>query len=375
MALVLVSGALAWSQRPLILPRHLGAVHAVTGRALIAQVSARVMAQRPVRGAGLGGYAVRAAWAQGALLRDRPALRGRWSHLQDAHNQVLMVGAELGAVGLAALLLLIGPPLWHLVRRRQDSWSRHALAAWIGLGVCSVTETTLLSPVVVLLAFGWLVPGACPEPGRRPERLPVPVEPGPFGRWLTSVRVVLPLALAVLGLTLAASQLLAHYHLGQGLRRLRRAPVRRSHLDAAARCYDRGLAHWGAASQLRFQRALVRRELGDLAGAAADMRRSFGERPSPDRALLLGDLSVAQGDVSAAIPWYRRALRLHPRYVRAYNNLGVALVRAGRRAEACRHFVRARSLRPGDRTARRNVRAHCRPASPRRRPAPAVARR
>ena len=367
-ALVLVSGAMVWSQGSTTMTttrRQSGAAHAVTGRAFIARVSARVMARRPVRGVGLGGYAAGAARAQGALLQDRPDLRSRWSHLDDAHNQVLMVGAELGAVGLAALLWLIGPPLWRLVRCRREPWARHALAAWIGLGVCSVTETTLLSPVVVLFAFGWLVLGARPEPARRP----VLERPRPHFTWLTSARAASPLALAAFGLTLATSQLLAHYHLGQGLRRLQRAPVRRSDLEAAARCYDRGLAYWGAASQLRFQRALVRRDLGDLAGAAADLRRSFDEHPSPDRALLLGDLLVDQGNVSVAIPWYRRALRLHPRYQRAYNNLGVALVRAGRLPEACRYLVRARSLRPGDRTARRNVRAHCRPASPRRRPA------
>lgn len=368
-ALLLVAGALIWTLQPGVR----GASRAATGRAFIARVSARVMMDHPVRGAGLGGFPARAAWAQGALLRERPALRDRWSHLEDAHNQVLMVGAQLGLVGLAALVLMLGPPLWLLfVRRRQGkSWPRHALAAWIGLGVCSLTETPLLSPVVVLLAFGWLALGVCPERAEAPVTGGVTTLPSGLALWRHRVRqhVAWPLVLvlAVAGLVLATSGLLAHFHLGQGLRSLDRSTVGGSRLTAAAECYDRGLIHVGPTSQLRFQRGLARRELGDHAGAEADMRHAFRLRPSPDGALFLGDLCLSRGDVDAAIPWYRRALRLHPRYQRAYNNLGVAMLRAGRRTEACRYLVRAHSLRPGDRSARDNVRTHCAPASPRRR--------
>ena len=371
-ALLIVSGALVWAQGP---PRP-GAFGAAAGRVFIARVSARVLAARPVRGAGLGGFPMRAAWAQGEILRERPDLRGHWSHLNDAHNQGLMVGAELGVVGLAALLLLLLPPLWLLLHRHRETWPRHALAAWIGLGLCAVTETPLLSPVVVLLAFGWLVLGVVPvvvpvsqSRAAPPDPTPSSSEPAPVQvPWLRFPARPAALGLALLGLALATSGLLAHYHLGQGLRRLASTSVGGSHLAAAEQCYDRGLAQLGPAAALRFQRALARRELGDLVGAIEDMRHSFGLRPSPDRALFLGDAHLARGDVNAAIPWYRRALGLHPRYQRAYNNLGVALLRAGRRAEACRTLVRARSLLPGDRTSRKNYRAHCLSSTAARRP-------
>ncbi len=324
------------------------AAQAASGRAFIAQVSTRVISERPVHGAGLGGFPTRAAWAQGALLAERTDLRGHWSHLDDAHNQWLTVTAQLGVVGLGLLLLWLLPVLWLLTRRRTEVWARHALAAWIGLGVCAVTETVLLSVAVVLLAFGWLALGS--------GAMPAVAQPG---RWPGRLRFAIPLVLALGGATLATSQLLAHYQLGQGMRRLDQHPVQRAHFEAAARHYGRGLVQVGVASELRFQRGLARRELGDLVGAAEDLRVAYRLRPSPDRAVLLGDLCLGRGDVRRAISWYGRALRLHPRYQRAYNNLGVALLRVGQRARACRHLVRARSLRPGDRTARGNHRAHC----------------
>lgn len=357
LALVLVVGGLAGSTRPLARQ----ASRAVAGRSFIAQVSARVMAQRPVRGTGLGGYGERAAWVQGALLRERPALRDRWSHLADAHNQVLMVGGELGLVGLAAWLLLLGPPLWLLVRRRRSLWACNGLAAWIGLAICGLTETVLLSPVALLLAFGWLVLGVVSDPGSAGDVSPARGAPGAMGGappWRQRARVAMILMLAGLGAALSISQLLAQVHLGRGLRRLG-SPVDRTQLLAAERDYDRGLRGVGAKSALRFQRALVRRELGDLVRAQADMRRAFDLQPSPARALFLGDVHLARGDVAGGIRWYRQALRLHPRYQRAYNNLGVALLRAGRRAEACANLLRARSLLPGSRAAQRNVRDHC----------------
>ena len=50
-------------------------------------------------------------------------------------------------------------------------------------------------------------------------------------------------------------------------------------------------------------------------------------------------------------------VRLHPRYARAHNNLGVALLRQERRREARRALRRALALRPGDPSIRANWRA------------------
>ncbi|RME37765.1 MAG: tetratricopeptide repeat protein, partial [Planctomycetota bacterium] len=43
---------------------------------------------------------------------------------------------------------------------------------------------------------------------------------------------------------------------------------------------------------------------------------------------------------------YRRALRRNPRYALAHNNLGIALLRLGRPAEAAAHFRSALRLDP-----------------------------
>jgi tetratricopeptide (TPR) repeat protein len=57
----------------------------------------------------------------------------------------------------------------------------------------------------------------------------------------------------------------------------------------------------------------------------------------------LGNLLLEDGDVEGAIESYRAAIRADESYPMAYLNLGVALKRAGRRAEA------VRSLRTGHR--------------------------
>ena len=52
-------------------------------------------------------------------------------------------------------------------------------------------------------------------------------------------------------------------------------------------------------------------------------------------------------------------MALHPGYARARNNLGVALLRDGRREAGCSMLRRARSLRPFDPDIRENWRSYC----------------
>ena len=98
--------------------------------------------------------------------------------------------------------------------------------------------------------------------------------------------------------------------------------------------------------------ALGRRDDGrrsaDAAAARDDARAAFTEalaaveRCAPPL-VNLGNLLLEDGDVEGAIESYRAAIRADESYPMAYLNLGVALKRAGRRAEA------VRSLRTGHR--------------------------
>lgn len=317
----------------------------LAGRLHIARVTTGVVGEHPLRGTGLGGFPSAAATVQGELLRDHrgPSL---WTNLRDAHNQPLMLLAELGPLGLAALLWLVIPPLVSCHRRRQEEpLAAEAAAAWLGLAVCGLTETPLPSPPVLLLACGWLALGGGLEAAKSSVR----------------PRAAL-LALAALGLVQAAGALWADLQLGRGLNAVSAidartpAATQRRQLDAAVRAYGRGLSPLADPAELLLQRALARRELGRHAAAARDMRRSFALLPSPERALFLGDLATAHEDLDEALTWYRRAIALHPRYARAYNNLGVALLRRGDARAARRYLRRALSLRPYDPAIRANWR-------------------
>jgi tetratricopeptide (TPR) repeat protein len=58
----------------------------------------------------------------------------------------------------------------------------------------------------------------------------------------------------------------------------------------------------------------------------------------------LGNLSLEDGDVAAAIERYRAALRADENYAGAHLNLAIALKRSGQRAESVRHLRIARRL-------------------------------
>jgi Tfp pilus assembly protein PilF len=130
-------------------------------------------------------------------------------------------------------------------------------------------------------------------------------------------------------------------------------------LRAAERDYDAGLRSASDPAELWLARALLRRSRGRDVAARADARRAFAALPSPDRALLLGDLETARGRPQAARWWYRVAVALHPRYARAYNNLGVAHLRARDPGMGCAVLRRALSLRPYDETIRGNWQTWC----------------
>ena len=83
------------------------------------------------------------------------------------------------------------------------------------------------------------------------------------------------------------------------------------------------------------------------AGSSAVAAPATGVRDSGHAYLRAGDAAFAKTDFAAAELEYRRAAEREPSF-RAYYNLGVALARQGRDAEAAEAFGRARGLAPAD---------------------------
>jgi len=372
------------------------------GRLLINQISVQLWASRPLRGTGLGGFTVAAAPIQGELLASRR--RAPWSNLRDPHSLPLAVGTELGLIGLLLLSWWIGPRLVAIWRQRdpgprapfgalreeaacgvkqrdpgprapagrcgvkqrdpgprapagrcgvkqRDPLSIDAGAAWIGLLVQGLAETTLLSPPQLLLGLGWLVlarpPAGLPSRTRQPRRLAAASVH--ISRAVSGSRAVLVLALALAGWGLwrTTGDAAADWHLARGLQAAVTEPQRSAaHLEqAVALAVD--------PTEALFYRAMALAAAGRLSRADDDLQRSFQLAPSPERATALGNLALRRGQAGAAAAWYRRAIALHPRYTPAHNNLGVAYLELGQRQLARRHLMRARSLRPGDRRVHR----------------------
>lgn len=354
------------------LPRAAVAAGA-SGRLLITRLGLDVVLEAPWQGAGLGGFADRVAWIQGAHLARAP---GPYSPLLDAHQQALMVAGETGFLGLGLALVALGLALRAIWDRRRQPEAHAALVAFAGLAVFSLSETVIRDVGVLMVACTWLALGLGPARATVDEASPALERgsaSGSFAGLLGRLRMRARLAplsrlapvalLALVAFVLVGEARADHLH-ARGLARLGRAAgaADRATLLATLRDYDRARASALDAAALDLDRALVLQALGDPARAARAARASFAVLPSPERAVLLGDLAAAADRPPDAILWYQRAVDLHPRYARARNNLGVALLRAGHPTQGCATLRRALSLRPFDPVIRGNWRTLCRPA-------------
>lgn len=82
-----------------------------------------------------------------------------------------------------------------------------------------------------------------------------------------------------------------------------------------------------------------------FAGAISCLRGGVAAKPAdPTLSYKLGCLLEADGDLQGALDAYRVALRLDPRFAKAYNNLGATLQKMGSSGEALRSFARALEL-------------------------------
>jgi O-Antigen ligase len=243
-------------------------------------VAGRMVEDAPLLGEGAGGFT--RIW-----LRDRPALL----FVKDAHNLYLETLAELGPVGLAALLLVLLTPLARARRAARHPAGRAALAAYVALLAHAAVD------------WDWELPA------------------------VTLATVLLGVALVQLG--------------GQAAPRPLTPAARGAILAAAALTGAVAIvAHAGNGSIAEAHEALDR---GDARTATREADRATQFAPwAAEPWQLLGEAELAAGGLERGRRHLRRATREDPRSWSAW--LSLALASPG--AERERALERALALNP-----------------------------
>jgi hypothetical protein len=250
--------------------------------------------------------------------------------VQHAHSYLIEAFANLGLIGVALSLALLGT--WALAAGRAVGWRRRGPPAEASGPApdTSAERYGLITMLTIVVVFGlgssidwtWLIPGtALPAlvcagwlAGRGPLERPV-------GR-ARRARLRSPGAIA-LGTGIAAVALLCAWMIAQ--------PLRSANADAAA------------------VNAVIR---GDTAAALVDARRAASEDPlSVDPLFEQAAIYQAQGDTAAALAKLRQAVSLQPENAATWLQEGQLLFKLGRRGEALKALKRAAALDRDDRVA------------------------
>jgi protein O-GlcNAc transferase len=124
--------------------------------------------------------------------------------------------------------------------------------------------------------------------------------------------------------------------------------LERGQFDAAEAAFAEALASASGAGEIaavRNKRGILAIHRGDRASAIAELIEALDAQPrSPAAITTIGNLLLEDGAVADAIEHYEYALLIDDGYGPAYHNLGVALHRSGRRAEAVRMLRKATRL-------------------------------
>lgn len=298
----------------------------VHGRRLFWRGALEIFADHPVLGTGPGTFGA----AYSAYQREAGA------YARDPHNLYLQAAAEMGVVGLAALLtLLVSMGLvWRRLLRRARDEEEYSLVAGIGLGLLAfllhnAVDMDWSFPAIPAMAFAFA--GVLTRIGmaQRPEETPARA-----GIWLRSGVVVLLLA-----------ALVAVQCMGQANRSFRQGQTfadAGSWDDAAAAC---ARAHRWSPLQARYlsaeAQARVRMVPQQRVRAEAALREAMRLDPMNSLHLLhLADLlapAPGAGPIAFREPvaLLRRALVLDPfNRPRLYRSLAGLQLRLGRPADA-----------------------------------------
>jgi hypothetical protein len=222
----------------------------------------------PVLGSGAGTY--ERWWLQNRSIAMK---------VRDAHSLYVEILAELGPLGLAALLAVVAVPLVAAVRARRSPFVAPALAGFVALAVHAGVDWDWEVPAVIIAGLTCAGVLLLADDARGP------------GRWTvgSGLRVVILGAIVSLSV-LSFVTLTANRYLGQAS-----AALDRSDATLAARD-GRRAAHWTPWSTDALERQ------GDaalLAGSFADARHLYGQaiaKDDGDWGLWLGLALASHGD-------------------------------------------------------------------------------
>jgi tetratricopeptide (TPR) repeat protein len=252
----------------------------------------------PVRGIGAGGY--ESWWAQHGSLAY---------FVRDAHSLPLEVLAELGALGLVALLLFLGGAVaGGLAARAKEPRAGPVAGAGLALLACATTTAgiewtwELPAAFALLVVVGAVLCGPAVAGPVAPVTAREPHEPR-FGLGVAT------LGLAWIAVIAATIALVAEVKLSDSRAAARKGDLKAAASDATA---ARAVAPWSGAPWL--QLALVRERRGDLAGARSAAEEA-AERDTDDSRvwLVIARVAVRAGDIEAASRALKRARSLNPR--------------------------------------------------------------
>ena len=354
---------------------------ALGNRLLMWRMALLQLADRPVLGAGSGGYRRLQIEYQAAFLA-RPEHSGweaNWTYSHMAHHDAVQALAEWGVVGTGILLWLASA----FAARIRAAWrgagpgDRLLLAGMAGAAVACAVDGLASFPLhlpacAVLLGIAFAAPGAV-RPHVKPPRHGADLPVGPGRRMLM---VVASLVLLRLGWEAARAQA-ADSLLGAGMRRVQAQDLAGAR-DAFGRAAD--LDPWNGKAWLDAGTASL--IAGDLEGAVAALGRAEAlsgdpsipynlglawsalDRPDRARASLaravslrpafpealtsLADFEWRERRFREAEVLLKRALRAAPDSLPARRLLGFVYYHQGMRREALDQFIVYALHEPGD---------------------------
>lgn len=316
------------------------------GRFAMWRASALMIADRPVLGHGPGAYGRIHAGYHARIMRDDPALP--WFFSENAHNDPLQVAAETGVVGLGAAcwwLLAIARLGWIALRRRDPD----GLPVLLGLVATSV-NAMFNFPWYLLPTQGWAWLAYAALAARHgPDRAGHP-RPGP-GRpaW---IRVTLLLGAGLLGGRLLVAN---------GWLKLAGDLSASGRWAEAARCAARADERWiGWEGRGRPAGIAAAAAWGadDFAGSERWARRALALDPSsPSHRHQLGLALARQGRLAEAEVAVRAALGINPRLAEGWHTLGNLAWLQRDRSAAAAAWRTALSLNPSLEGARQSLAA------------------
>ncbi len=303
---------------------------------------------KPLLGSGVGSYEIASAPYLSEAVRVHLA-RGEEPG-KDLPNLFLVVSAESGLLGVAALFWLIVSGCVTVVRRARRS--RDSRTAWLQLGlfggivafVCRGLATSQFelpsASLYFFLALGLLDSRAFALGiARRPSFVPARTARSSFKSKTRYALVWIALAASLLVVPARSVRyFLADVHLKRGV-----VAANLNFYQEAAKEFDTAMQLGSGNWLIPFEASVASNAAGDSDATVRALEECLRLNPNQPTAYAnLGSVYAETGDYRAAVRSFKRAVQLVPERSYVLYNLGVCYVHLQRWDEAVAHFEAAR---------------------------------